>query len=199
MPFVFFVILVHLFHSIKIGFYFDSNYLDKKKQIDINELCGFPSAQQWKLQYRGTRDGFTGQNFHSKCGGIANTLTIIKSTNGNIFGGFAEKAWDSSNQFYDDQNAFLFSLVNKENNPFKVMCTNGAFAIYCNSSYGPTFGGGCDIHIASGSNSNQDSYSNFGSFYKHADYTAGTEKAMSILAGSKNFQTLEIEVFVRIK
>ncbi len=79
------------------------------------------------------------------------------------------------------------------------MCTNTAYAIYCHSSYGPMFGGGHDILITSGSNANQTSYSNFGSHYKHADYQFQTEKANSILAGSHNFQTLEIEVFVRIK
>ena len=114
-----------------------------------------------------------------------------------MFGGFAEKAWDSSGQFYDDQKAFLFSLVNKENKPFKVMCTNGANAIYCNPSYGPTFGGGHEIYISSSSNLNQKSFSYFGTSYKHADYQSGTLKAKSILAGSHFFQTLEIEVFVR--
>jgi hypothetical protein len=75
------------------------------------------------------------------------------------------------------------------------MCTNGNNAICCGSAYGPTFGR--DIYISSGSNSNQTSYSNFGYDYKHPDYQNGTAKANSILAGSYNFQTLEIEVFVR--
>jgi len=66
------------------------------------------------------------------------------------------------------------------------------------TSYGPTFGGGGDIHISSDSNLNQASYSNFGYTYKHADYQCGTERAKSVLAGSYNFQTLEIEVFVRV-
>jgi hypothetical protein len=81
------------------------------------------------------------------------------------------------------------------------MCTNGANAIYCNPSYGPSFGGpstGHDIGIVSDSNVNQRSWSNFGSSYKHTDYQFSTDKAKSILAGSHQFQTLEIEVFVRI-
>jgi hypothetical protein len=175
----------------------DSTILDKQNKQAINLLCKLPSVKQWKLQYRATRDGFTGENFHSKCDGIANTLTIIKSTNGNIFGGFTENAWKSTGGYYNDQKAFIFSLVNKENKPFKVMCSIGGYAINCNSTYGPTFGGGFDIHVSSDSNSNQTSYSNFGHTYKHADYQYGTEKAKSILAGSYNFQTLEIEVFVR--
>jgi len=79
------------------------------------------------------------------------------------------------------------------------MCTNGSSAIYCHTSYGPIFGNSTanDIYIASGSNANQTSTSNFGSAYKHADYQYSTDKAKTILAGSNNFQTLEIEVFVR--
>ena len=181
----------------KLGCDFDSTILDKQNRSAITELCGFPSARQWKLQYRATRDGFTAQNFHDKCDTVANTLTIIKSTNGNIFGGFIEKAWDSLGKWYQDPKAFIFSLVNKENKPLKALCTNGASAIYSNLTYGPTFGGGHDIYISSGSNANQTSYSKFGSSYYHADYQNGTTKAYSILAGSYNFQTLEIEVFVR--
>jgi len=76
------------------------------------------------------------------------------------------------------------------------MSTNDYYAIYCDPTYGPIFGSGIDILIASGSNSNQNSYSHFGRSYKHADYQYGTEKARSILAGSYKFQTIEIEVFV---
>ena len=69
-------------------------------------------------------------------------------------------------------------------------------AIGCFSTNGPIFGWD-DIFIASDSNLNRKSYSDFGSNYKHPDYPGGTEKAKSILAGSYNFQTLEVEVFVR--
>ncbi len=149
-----------------------------------------------KLQYRATRDGSSAQNFHNQCDGIPNTLTIIKSTNGNIFGGFTEKTWQSTIcQYVADPNAFVFSLVNKENKPLKGICTDSDKAIVCNSSYGAVFGVG-EIWITSDSNSNQKSLSNFGLTYMHDDYKYGTEKAKSILAGSYYFQTVEIEVFV---
>jgi hypothetical protein len=81
---------------------------------------------------------------------------------------------------YSDQKAFIFSFVNKENKPFLVFSIGG-YAIICNSSYGPTFGG-YDIYISSDSNSNQTSHSNFGHTFKHADYQYGTGKAKSVLA-----------------
>ena len=173
----------------------DSTILDNQNKLAIKELCGFPSTKKLKLQYRASRDGFSAQNFHNKCDGIANTLTVIKSEHGNIFGGFTEKAWNSYYKNSLDPKAFIFSLVNKENKPFKIMCTNGADAIYCHSSYGPTFGACHEIYISSSSNLNQKSFSNFGHTYKHAEYQKNTVKAKSILAGSHYFQTLEIEVF----
>jgi len=76
------------------------------------------------------------------------------------------------------------------------VCTNSEYAIFCYTSYGPTFGR--DITIKSSSNSNHHSSSHFGNTYEHTDYQYGTEKAKTILAGSYTFQTLEIEVFVLI-
>ena len=77
-----------------------------------------------KLQYRASRDGFSAQNFHTKCDTVENSLTMIKSTDGKIFGGFVKKAWDSTGNGYTDFKAFIFSLVNKENKPFKLMYKN---------------------------------------------------------------------------
>jgi hypothetical protein len=79
------------------------------------------------------------------------------------------------------------------------MCSNGARAISCSQLHGPRFGGQSgrhDISIDSDSNANRNSWCTFGSSYEHADYPQGTEKTKAILAGSYNFKTLEIEVFV---
>ena len=93
----------------------------------------------------------------------------------------------------------MYSLVNKEDKPFKVkVSSNGQNAILCLASYGPIFGGGNDIYISSNSNTNTNSSSNFGHTYKHPDYQKGTAEANSILAGAYNFQTEEIELFVKI-
>ena len=165
----------------------------------MNRLCKFPSDQKWKLLYRATRDGFSGENFLSKCDGIANTLTIIKSEHGNIFGGYVEKAWDSTIDYVlhndPETKAFIFSLVNKENNPFTAECDLDCVEISCRSRYWLTFGN-TDICIASDSNLNRKSFSDFGISYEHIDYRARETRSESILAGSYHFQTVEIEVFV---
>jgi hypothetical protein len=94
--------------------------------------------------------------------------------------------------------SFLFSLRNKENlAPFiaNVKPGNEQYAVYCNPSYGPSFGGGHahDLHISNNANGNQGSYSGFGNSYQPPP---GTVEANSLLAGSRNFTPTEIEVFI---
>ncbi len=105
-----------------------------------------------------------------------NTLTVIKSTNGNIFGGYSEQTWNHIGYYKADPNSFIFSLINMLNKPIKMKCSQN-HGIYCNSSYGPTFGGGHDLHIADKSNTNTSSYSNLGYSYSHPDYAYGSNEA----------------------
>lgn len=169
--------------------------LDLNESLGLMKLCNF-QLQDWKLLYRATDDGFSSRNFHEKCDGIPNTLTVIKSSSGNIFGGFTEKAWSSIGEYVEDRNAFIFSLLNKDNKPFKTMCTYRLDAIYCHKNEGPSFGGG-DLYISSNSNINTDSSSFFSLSYRHPDYVKDTNEAESILAGSRNFQTEQIEIYCK--
>jgi hypothetical protein len=160
-------------------------------------LCGFESTQNFDLLYRGSLHGFKASDFHKKCDNIPKTLTIIKSTNGNIFGGYTEATWDQSHVFKSDKSAFLFSLVNCEKKPVKVNTANGkeADAIYCYPRYGPVFGSYFDICIFDDSNLHSKSFSNFGRTYLLQGYTNTSEKAKCFFAGSYQFQVEEIEVF----
>jgi hypothetical protein len=70
-------------------------------------LCEFSLNDKWSLLYRATRDGFGSNDFHSKCDGHANTLTIFKAKQSKfIFGGFTTAIWDSSNDYKSDPNSF---------------------------------------------------------------------------------------------
>lgn len=145
--------------------------------------------------YRASEHGFSSQSFHSKCDGIPSTITIVKSANNNIFGGYTKSAWTSDNQYNRDPDAFIFSLVNKEGRPFKAECSNGGdHAVFCNASHGPTFGEH-DIYISSNSNQNRSSHSNVGYSYKHSSFVYGSSQAKCVLAGSYNFETVEVEVY----
>jgi len=88
-------------------------------------------------------------------------LIIIKSTNGYVFGGYTEQSWNITGTYKSDPNSFIFSFINKLNEPIKIK-QNQNNGIYCGSNYGPTFGAGHDLHIADKSNINTASYSNLG-------------------------------------
>jgi hypothetical protein len=122
---------------------FKSQILKDKQSLDLIKMCEFSLKDQWTLLYRGTRDGFRSNDFHAKCDGHSNTLTILKAKRSSfIFGGFASVCWDSSGFYKSDPSAFLFSLTNKDNQPFKMRQINTAKSIACHSAHGPIFGGG---------------------------------------------------------
>lgn len=91
--------------------------------------------------------------------------------------------------------SFLFSFVNASgvaSTKMKLRGSSNQSGIYCASSYGPTFGGGHDLHICSNSNGNNSSYSNLNYTYEcPPNVTANT-----FLAGINNFYVNELEVFV---
>jgi len=174
----------------------DSVILSSRNQFnDIIELCEFPIGQKWNLIYRASQDGFEAAKFHSKCDDKSNTLVIIKSENDNIFGGYTEQSW-SGQTYKNEENAFIFSLINKLNKPLKMKCINSKRAIFCQNSLGPNFGG-YDLEIFNNSNINSDSNSNLGGSYKHPDYEKDSNEAKSFLAGSHKFKVSEIEVFTK--
>jgi hypothetical protein len=120
-------------------------------------------------------------------------MTIIKTTNGNIFGGYTKKLWNTSGRVIDNS-AFIFSLVNEKNQPFIAK----SHSIYCgsNDAVNFEFHGESSVRlelilIESDSNRNQKSISDLGDIYQ----IRYGSNAPHILAGTKQFQTVEIEVF----
>ena len=191
-----------LFGSIRLEEYSNTNSFkgeiltDFKQSFDLLRLCEFSPTDKWTLLYRGTRDGFVAKDFHSKCDGHTNTLTLLKAKESQfIFGGFTTVSWNSSNNFKSDPNAFIFSLTNKDNKPLKMKIdpNQHKYAIGCHSSFGPRFGD--DISISNNANTTMDSYSYLGWTYSHPQYAKGTDEAFTFLAGSRNFQLDEIEVY----
>jgi len=63
--------------------------------------------------YRGTRDTFTAPKFHELCDNKGPTLSIIKSKDGKVFGGYTSASWSSVRGYKKDEKAFLFSLSSK--------------------------------------------------------------------------------------
>ena len=166
---------------------FKSQILNGQQPLDLIKLCEFNSKDKFKLLYRASQDGFGSKDFHSKCDGKANTLTILKASGSLfIFGGFTK--------YKPDRNSFLFSLTNKDNRPCKmnIKPIQHEYAIRCYSELGPTFGLYSDIYVASNSNTNTFCFSNLGVSYQHPQYAALSIKAKSFLAGAYEFQLSEI-------
>ena len=153
-----------LFGSIKLNSFwlnmnlFKSQILKGERQMsELIKVCQFSPNDKWSLLYRGTRDGFGAVDFHTRCDGHSNTLTILKTKQSQfIFGGFTTAKWETPKfpKFKSDRNAFIFSLTNKDNRPLKMKIKQNRHqsAIRCHSEYGPTFGGGHDIYVANNAN-----------------------------------------------
>ena len=48
----------------------------------------------YSLIYRASRNGWAASNFHSQCDHKGPTVTVIRSSNANIFGGYTEQHWE---------------------------------------------------------------------------------------------------------
>ena len=188
-------------------FEMETKILSTKQVKELRNVCKFGEKLKLSLLYRGSRDGFESQNFHEKCDGFLDTLTIVESEHGKIFGGYVGLAWDQSNRYKNDPNSFIFSLVNKHAKSFMLSYNQNGKSIYCHSSYSATFGSGHDFCIASNANQNRKSYSNLGASYQKLpkptifdEFPCGSNlssllEAQEFLAGTYNFKISQIEVF----
>jgi hypothetical protein len=167
---------------------------------DLKELCSFSSNLSVSLVYQASRDGFQAKDFHLKCDGLLNTLVVVKSSNGYVFGGFTAVDWSSggslSNYKYDSS-AFMFSLINKYNYPFKMKIINPDYAVYASDYMGPVFGSGNDLAISDDSDKNYYSYAMIGNTYQLPPFLVQNhQNAQSFLADSYYFKTFQVEVFL---
>jgi len=146
--------------------------------------------KKFNLIYRATRDGFGAEAFHAKCDEYQGTLTVIKSKEGHLFGGFTSQSWEGT-WYKEDPAAFLFTFTNPHHiPPTKYSINDASLAVFCHPSYCPTFGRGHDVRVSS--SSNQDGYSST-SF--PSSFIDSTGKGKATFAGAQNFSTVEIEVY----
>ena len=64
-----------------------------------------------KLLYRKSKNGDSFDKFHRLCDNKGKTLVLIEGEEGFIIGGYTTKNWDKSNEWYKDDDSFLFSLT----------------------------------------------------------------------------------------
>ena len=100
------------------------------KQNLIKWLSPVGNISQIKLIYRATEDGDDSNSFFDKCRNMGPTISLIKTKEDRIFGGFSKAEWTDSqaNVKLRDDKAFLFSLDNKER--YKVLKPEIAISCY---------------------------------------------------------------------
>ena len=160
----------------------------------MKEWFGGKNFTLTELIYKGTRDGFSSQNFHSKVDGRGAIIVIIKSNiGGNIFGGYTKKGFNSCANYSTDPDAFLFSVTKKTK---IIQNANNTYSLYDEASRHATWGGGHDLGLMTNCNTENTSYCNLGHTYVPPDgHANGSEGAKNYLAGAYNFMTEEIEIF----
>ncbi|XP_075226146.1 serine-enriched protein [Lycorma delicatula] len=154
------------------------------------------SKQVWQLVYRASKHGYSAESFHRHCDGVAPTYVIVMGGHGEVCGGFSDVPWGKTNtksHYIPSERAFLFTLTNNQDvAPTKYDIVKKPYAICYHPDCGPIFGGGADLLIANGCNSNMESYSNLPHSYD------GENASCSLLMGDYNFSVLDYEVFTPV-
>jgi hypothetical protein len=104
--------------------------------------------KRWAVLWRVSCDGFTTREFHRRCDGHANTLTIILDTDGNVFGDFTPVKWELRTGYPwskgdDSLQSFLFTLRNPYGVPPRKFALNKErkeYAIYYRDDLCAVFG-----------------------------------------------------------
>ena len=150
------------------------------------------NIKKMNLLYRSKRDGGNVKDYHSKCDGHKNLLTLVKTTDGKKFGGFSSLQLKITGREQKDDTAFIFSLDEKQNYYIK----KGKEAVYFidrGPVFGSTLGSGSEFTI------NLDSLNCFKE-ESCCDDTGSRccydyRKGKNILAGKYLFKILDYEVF----
>ena len=177
-------------------FSFDSTILNEsnRKKEFLEKIYEWVGNKKMELLYRGTRDGMTSKDFHTKCDSKGETISIIKSDKGYIFGGFASISWGNKGRWQSAPDSFLFTLTNINNTePTKFPSQKkDKKEIDYNSDFGIAFGEAHDLSLYSDF-IKQGGYSGFPRSYQD---TLGKGKSIFTADSNSNlYKIKEIEVF----
>ena len=159
--------------------------IKEQNEIDVvvNKIGEKYPGSTYKLLYKGSRDGDSANEFHSRCDDAEKTLVLVEDNYGNRFGGFTTQDWGGQYLQKKDDEAFVFSI--DKNKTYDVI--PGQNAIGCYPNFGPVFFG-CQIRI----------YDNFlskgGTTYKKGLNYYTTED-FELTNGNQNYGVKDIEVY----
>jgi hypothetical protein len=179
---------------------FESDIIQSKKEGDqiVAWLKEANRSDVPQLAYRASRDGWGVSAFHSKCDDKGPTLTVIKTSEGYVFGGYSHHSWTGSGSYKQSFLPFLFSLKCCAGLPPTKMKLkrgqNHQYATFCHSCYGPTFGSGNDLRVGSNIKDLTSGYTILNHSYDIPPGETSTFLTGKDGVGNK-FQVAEIEVF----
>ena len=131
-------------------FYPKSNIIKKIEDFNFiyQELCKklYKNELKFVQKFNVLKDGDSATKFHEKCDNIGPNLSIIKTKENIIFGGFTMNNWSPYINNKKDDLAFVFNLQNKKIYNIK----KGYNSIYCNKDLLIDFNqgtGNCTLHI----------------------------------------------------
>ena len=166
-----------------------TSLLNEEEKKSISEWIDPKKTINFYLLFSTSKDGDSSSTFHYYCDGVFPTVTIVLDTSGRKFGGYSMHNWSQSPigaSYSRAPCSFIFNLSKKKK--YELADQFNTSAIYRHNSYGPVFGGGHDLCIASGCKSNTSSYCNKSTYITENNNLLGN-------SGSTSFQVSNYEVF----
>ncbi len=167
---------------------FNSDIINDEDKKTLNDWFNLNNDKTIKLLYKASRDGDNYQDFYRLCENKGPTITIALTTKNFKFGGYTSLSWKKPNNgdniYYEDKNAFIFSLNKKKKFYPKI---NDKYHVCMWSDRGPSFGGGNDFQLSNNCLHNNDSYNYCQNTYKIENY--------ELNGGEKNFTVKDYEVY----
>ena len=149
---------------------FNNSNIIKKEFIIKDFIIILPKIKSGILLYSTLKDGISTITFHKKCDNKGPTLTIVKTVDGHIFGGYNPRSWVSESMYNECDNSFIFSLSDgKSIRPVKcpLIEYKKNMAIYQNEELNsPGWGEVSEADLFISYKNLENSYSNLGRCYK---------------------------------
>ena len=163
-----------------------SDIITDIKELDVinKKLLRQNKRTVYTLIYKATRDGDKSEIFHTMCDSYQNTVVLIKTSKGRIFGGFTHEKWEGEDINKIDNRAFLFSVDRQK----VYTVQKNEEAIGCYKLNGPDF---CGWQIVVHDNflSNKQCYTG------EKEMNFRTDEDYELNGGEKYFGVQELEVF----
>ncbi len=161
----------------------DYNFIAENISKRLNK-----KIKEIKQIFKASSNGDNINAFQNSCMFVNNVLVLILSDEKKCFGGFTQAEFDNNNRYKYDENAFLFSINNREVYP--ILNRYKKMAINCYDDwYISVFGNDiyiCDCFFSNNGNITQEA------FY---DYSNSKIKGDYKLTGKKYFSVSELEVY----